>query len=151
MMLPGHTFFLLISWEVFLKWMVSTRPWIHRMNSNHGQSFINLYKWVCTNLRKGALCQSEMSLEIHISLNQNQIKALCGKKFHQTCLPGSTPSNMLFIPPLCALCVLSSTCTHTGTLYTEDQTSLWLKTSRPLCQLWLSLCLLHCSTGLWCI
>lgn len=67
-----------------------------------------------------------MSLRIHIVLNQSQIKALSGKKFHQTCLPGSTLSNMLFIPlfVLCVHCecVLSSKYTHAGTLYTRDQT-----------------------------
>lgn len=52
---------------------------------------------------------------IHITLTQSQIKALCGKKFHRTCLPASSLSNMLFIPPLCALCVLSSMCAHTHT------------------------------------
>lgn len=67
-----------------------------------------------------------MSLRTHIALNQSQIKALSGKKFHQTCLPGSTLGNMLFIPLfvlcVCCECVLSSKYTHAGTLYTRDQT-----------------------------
>lgn len=58
-----------------------------------------------------------MSLKIHIDLNQSQIKALCEKKFHQTCLPVSTLSNMVFIPSLCALCALSFR--HTQQHYTQ--------------------------------
>lgn len=100
-------------------------------------------------LKKEHLLESQMSLKLHLGLNQSQIKALCEEKFHQTCLPVSTPSNMVFIP-LFVRCVCFSLCAsthiHTVTLYKGDQTSLWLWTSRPLCQLWLSLCLLHCST-----
>lgn len=73
-----------------------------------------------------------MSLKIHTHtrththLNESEIKAVCGETFHQTRLPGSTLSCMLFILPLCALWVLCLLHADTHTQM-QDHYRLWIK------------------------